>query len=429
MALVMCGVNHRTAPVELRERLVLDRVATSEWLQRAPHDTQLGEIAILSTCNRTEVFGVADDVGSAMAAARSLLSQVAHVAALDDTHLYTHVGIEVVQHIMKVACGLDSLVLGERQIIGQVKDAYALARGSGTAGALLDRMFASALHAAKRVHTETAVGSGAVSVASAAIVLAEKVLGSITGRRVLVIGAGETGTLVARHLAKHAPVALLVANRTIERAEALAAAVGGRAIGFDQVGAALAEVDVAVCATRATEPVVTAAMVSRAKPHRHGRSLVLVDIAMPRAVDPAVADADNVFLYPLDALSVVVDHGRERRRRETARAEEIINEEAARFDAWLQSQGALPLLRELHDHFERVRADEVKRSLKHFAPEEQPHVEQLTKALISKLLHAPTMRLKTVDPSADPGRCWADTVRGLFALDTPSKSGGSSHGC
>jgi glutamyl-tRNA reductase len=428
MALVMCGVNHRTAPVELRERLALDRDATSDWLRRAAEETTLSEIVILSTCNRTEVYGVAEEPEPGRAAVSALLGRVARIGAVDDRYVYTHEGGGVVRHVMRVACGLDSLVLGERQILGQVKDAYARARACGTTGAVLDRMLASALHAAKRVHTETALGSGAVSVASAAIVLAEKILGSIAGRRALVIGAGETGTLVARHVAKHGPAALLIANRTAERAVALAAAVGGRAIEFDGIGAALADVDVAVCATRATDPVVTKAMVDGALRARRGRSLVLVDIAMPRAVDPAVAGADSVFLYPLDALSAVVDQGRARRRRETVRAEEIVEQEAARFDAWFQSQASLPLLRELHDHFERVRADEVKRRLKHFTPEEQPHVEQLTKALINKLLHAPTVRLKGVDPFADPGRCWAETVRGLFALDAPSKEE-SGRGC
>jgi glutamyl-tRNA reductase len=438
MELVVCGVNHRTSPVELRERLALSPDAVRAWLAGARDADSVREVAVLSTCNRTELYAVTNHGEGAAALAHARLSDLAGANGRNGAsdpgtgipiapeHVYAHRGADAARHAMRVAAGLDSLVLGERQILGQVKDAYALARTAGTVGAVLDRMFGAALHAAKRVHTDTEVGSGAVSVASAAIVLAEKVLGTLAGRKVLVIGAGDTGTLAARHLAKHQPAALLLANRTLARAEALAAEVGGRALALDAIPAALAEVDVTVCTTRATDYVITAGMVSKALRGRSGRALVLVDIAMPRNVDPAAAAADNVFVYAIDALSAVVDHSLARRRRETIRADAILEEEAEKFGTWLRSQAAMPLVRELHEHFERVRADEVKRSLKHFSPEEQPHVEQLTKALISKLLQAPTIRLKGIDPAQESGLCWAETVRGLFALGSSRNEGGSS---
>jgi glutamyl-tRNA reductase len=420
MEVVLCGVNHRSAPVEFRERLALDREATLAWLRRASSETALSEVAILATCNRTEIYGVADAVETAAEATRELLSQLASVDTIDDAHLYAARGHDAARHAMRVACGLDALVIGERQVLGQVKEAYAMARAAGSLGARLDRLFTATLRAAKRVHTETALGAGAVSVASAAIVLAEKVLGTIADRRVLVIGAGDTATLAARHLAKHAPSALLIANRTGARARALASLVGGRAIGFEQFAAVLTDVDLAVCATSAPDHVITAAMVTRAQASSQGHDLVLIDLGVPRNIDPASASVDNVFVYALDALSAVVHHSLVRRQRETIRAESLIDEEVGKFGDWVQSQAALPLLRELHEHFERVRADEVRRSLKHFSPEHRFHVEQLTKALVNKLLQAPAVRLKTVDPATRPGRCWADTVRGLFGLGTPA---------
>jgi glutamyl-tRNA reductase len=426
---VMCGVNHRSSPVELRERLALDRQATEAWLASAAGRSTLSELVILSTCNRTEIYAVSAGEAEGLDEVRRLLQELAGTVRIADEHLYTRTGTDAAAHAMRVASGLDSLVIGERQILGQLKDAYAMARAAGRVGAILDRMFTTVLHAAKRVHTETAVGSGAVSVASAAIVLAEKVLGALGGRKVVVVGAGETGTLVARHVAKHRPAALLIVNRTIGRAQALAHEVGGRAMAMEALADALDEADVVVCATRATEHVITANMIDKALARRQGRPLVLVDIAMPRNVAPETAEADNVFVYPLDALSVVVDQSLARRQRETARAEAIIDEEVGRFAEWLRSQAALPLLRELQAHFERVRADEVRRSQKHFRPEELPHVEQLTRSLVNKLLHAPTVHLKQVDPESSSGLCWADTVRGLFSLGASRQRGGSDGAC
>ncbi len=414
MDVTLFGVNHRTAPVAIRERLARGCPDVASWLATSGRRTGLDEAVVLSTCNRIELYGaVHGREPGAGHARRAFLSLFGEDALEGGSYVYS--GVAACRHGMRVAAGLDSLVLGERQILGQVKEAYATSRQAGATGPVLDRMFSAMFHAAKRVQTETDLATGAVSVASAAVLLAEGVLGSLAGRNVVLVGAGEMATIAARHIAKRGPGRLTIVNRTLARAEALAAQVGAEALPLDSLAASLAEADLVVCATRAPGHLVAAGMVRAAVSGRSGGSLVFVDVGVPRNVDPSSAGVEGVFVYPVDALSSVVDRGRERRAREALRAEAIVEEEAARFGAWAASLEAVPLVQDLREHFEKVRVEAVRRSLRHFAPGEREHVERLTKALVNRLLHVPTARLK-----AGGEKQFAsldEAVRELFALD------------
>lgn len=412
---LFCGVNHRTAPLEIRERLALAPSTTAERLSALRGHATWREAALLSTCNRTELYLVADQPMDA-SAALEVLQVLTGVGQLSRGHVVAAADAAAARHLMRVASGLDSQVIGEHQIVGQVRQAQVLAREAGTLGPILDRFFNTAVHASARVHTETRIGWGAVSVASAGIALAEQELGSLAGRRALVVGAGETGTLAARHLAKRALGALAITNRTPERAHAAAALVHADVVAWESWAERLADVDLVVFATDAGRHVATAGMIGAVIGDRLS-PLVLIDLSMPRNVDPAAADLPGVTVHALDDLSALVAASHARRCDEMAPAEQIIEQEAVTLANWLRGRAAAPLVRELHAHFERVRSEEVARSLKHLGPDERSHIEDVTRALVHKLLQAPTVRLTSVDPMTTPGVCWAEAVRDLFALE------------
>jgi glutamyl-tRNA reductase len=412
MELMLLGVNHRTAGVAERERLAYDDEQARAAL--AARGEALPEAFILSTCNRVEVYGFSPSPEEAAARLRQMLGRAASAPA---SGRHEASGVDAARHLLRVAAGLDSMVLGEMQILGQVKEAWDRARSAGSVGPQLDRLLATAVHVGKRARAETAIGTGAVSVASAAVTLATRVLADLDERRVLVVGAGQTGGLVARHFAERRPREILVASRRLERAEALAAAVGGRALGIEALEPALAEADVAVSATSASGVVVTREAVERAMRGRGDRPLVIVDIAVPRDVEPSVAEIDNVFLHPIDALRAVVDRSLARRRAEVPRVEAIVEQECHSLFEWLRGRDATPVVRELREHFERVRTAELERSLRHFPESERERVERLTRSLINKLLHLPTTRLKDCTCGPERGRDRIAAARELFALD------------
>jgi glutamyl-tRNA reductase len=410
-------VNHRTADMNRRDALAFDEAATLDTLRTLMAEGRLSEALLLSTCNRTEVYAVAADPAAAEAAVR----QEVRRSRGDDSlgpgdHRYELRGREAARHLLRVAAGLDSMVLGEKQVLGQVKAAVALARKAGATGPLLARLAETALHAGKRVRTETAIDVGAMSVASAAVKVATRVVGDLAGRRVLVVGAGETGRLAARHFKKEGTASLIVANRTLAAAQAVAAEVGGEAVPLEEVAGTLARVDVVVSATSAPGFVIAAEAVAAAMRARGSRPLVVVDLAVPRDVEPVAGELKHVFLYTVDALRTMVDEGLDSRRREVPKAEAIVEEECGRVWAWCCGRGTTPVVRELREHFERVRAEEVGKSLRHFSSDDQAQVEQLTRALVNKLLHLPTLRLKEIDLASEEGRARLSAARRLFAL-------------
>jgi glutamyl-tRNA reductase len=413
--LLLLGVNHRSAPLERREALALGTDEMHHAVRRLAPD--IGEVALLSTCNRTEFYAFSNDLEATETRLRAeVIALRGEDLLAPGTHRYRELGPAALAHLMRVASGIDSLVLGEMQILGQVKDAYALAREEHGLGVRMDKLLGAVVHAAKRARSETGIGAGAVSVASAAVALAARVFDDLAGRDVLVVGAGETGRLAAQHFAERRPGRLRIANRTLERAQALAAELDGDALPLEGLGGALMSVDVVVSATAAPEPIITEQLVRRAMKPRANRPLVLVDIAVPRDVEANAARCDNVFLYAMDALETIVNQGLSRRQREVPAVEAIIEQECTDYFAWLRGLDATPVLRELRDHFERTRAEEVGKSLKHFSGEERDRVERLTKTLINKLLHLPTMQLKTLDSESDVGIKRLDVVRELFGL-------------
>jgi len=417
MDLLLLGMSHQTAGLEKRERLAFAPEEARELLREVTAGGSAREAVMLCTCNRTEIYALGGDAEAAEAGIREAVRRRREDDPLaPGPTRYRKEGAEAAGHLHRVAAGLDSLVIGEKQILGQVKEAWCEARGADTLGVVLEKLFASAVHAGKRARSETDIDAGAVSVASAAVALASKVLGDLEGRDVAVVGAGDTGRIAARHFAERRPARLRVLNRTPARAAALAAEVGAEAWPFERLGEALVEADVIALATRAPHAVLGRETVAAALRRRPRRPLVLLDLAVPRDVEPAAAELENVFLYPVDALRGLVEQSLARRRREAPRADAIVVEECERFLGWWRGLGATPVVRELREHFERVRAEELARNLRHFSPEEHERVERLTRALVNKLLHLPTTRLKSFDLQSREGVVRLDAVRELFAL-------------
>ena len=418
--LLVVGANHRTAPVELRARLALDPDQIRHALGAIKSDRVLSESMILSTCNRTEIYSLAPDTERAEAYVRELIARYkGHDVLRSGPESYALRDRDMASHLFRVVASLDSMMLGEVQILGQVKDAWELAQAQGSAGAFLSRLLSTAMRVGKRARAETAIGTGSVSVASAAVTLTQKIMSDLASKRVLLVGAGDTGRLAARHFAECRPAAIAIANRTLARAAAVAAELGGEALALDDLAHALVKADVVVCATRSPGPVVTASMVRAAMRERRNRPMVIVDIAVPRNVEAEVDRVESVFSYSIDALETLVDQNVARRRREVPRVEAIIGEELERFFRWTRTARVSPVVRALRQKFEAARDDEVTRHLRQFPAEQHERVQALTRALVNKLLHPPTVAIKRLDLATDDGQRGLETVCDLFDLPHP----------
>ena len=396
MTLSVVGLSHRVAPVELRERVTLDGDAAAELAR------SLGDAVCLSTCNRTEIYldGPSDE--QAVAALDELAGE-----SLEGV-LYRLSDDAAALHLFRVAAGLDSLVPGEGEILGQVRSAFERV----SCGPLLDRVFSHALSVGKRVRTETAIGESPASVSSAAAALAAQVFGDLTGRRVLLIGAGRIGELAALNLASRGAEIAFVANRTVETARELASRFGGQPLALDRAASCLGEVDVVVSSTSSTEPVLSAADV----PDRRRRPLFLIDIAVPRDLDAAIARLDGCFLYDIDDLEAVVSETLAGRRAEAERAEELVAEEAVRFRSWRASLEVVPAIASLRARAEEIRSAELAKLNGRVTDAERRTLESVTTQILNKLLHLPTVRMKEAAISPD-GAAYADAVRHLFGLE------------
>ena len=429
MDLLVLGANHTTAPVKVRDEVAMDAEGASDFVQRIrENDNPVAEIVVLSTCNRTELYASTVDVSGADRALREAISGFKGVPHFNNgDYTYLRSGRGAARHLFRVASGLDSLMLGEQQILGQVKDALAIAERNGGPGVYLTRLFQSAAHTGKRSRAETAIGRGAMSVAYAGVAMASKVFGDLSRRRVLVVGAGETGALAATYLAKEHPVELVVTNRTPERAEGLAKKLHGRSRPIEELDQALQDADVVVTATTSSTPLITAAMMDPIMKARGRRPLVLVDVASPRDVDSAVGRLDNVFLYDLDALGQIVEQNRSARSKEIPKAERIIEEELNFFFDWYESLAVTPMIKALRQTFEEIGKREVHKHAKHFHRSDREMLERYTRSLISKLLHQPTVRIKGLDRSTKDGITKLSAVRDVFQLpevdlsDKPNK--------
>ena len=416
MKLALVGTSHKLAPVEVRERVALDGAAAAALARELAVPGR--EAVVLSTCNRTELYLASADDADGQAAATAALAELAEQDL--GAHLYRLRDEAAALHLFRVAAGLDSMVPGEGEILGQVRSAYE----AGSTGPMLDRLFRSALHAGRKARVETAIGESPSSVSAAAAALAQQVFGELEDRRVLIVGAGDVGEQTARNLLTRGATIGWVANRNVDRAEELAQKLGAEPLPLERVGEGLARADVVVSSTSAQGYVVTRAQVEEGVRARKGAPVFVIDLAVPRDVEPTVAEVDGCFLYDIDDLEAVVAETLAGRRREAERAEAIVGAEAARFREWQLSLDVVPAIASLREHAEAIRTAELAKAegrLGGLSESERRTVESLTSQIVNKLLHAPIVRAK--EAAALEGVGYADALRHLFGLDEDGRDG------
>jgi glutamyl-tRNA reductase len=410
-------MSHRSAPVEVRERVAFPPCAGRSFLRRLKDEGAVSEAVLLSTCNRTEVYAVVEDEG-ARGRMLDLLAEdrgVERASLEQDTYWLTDA--EAVRHLYRVASSLDSMVVGEGQILGQVREAYRAATEEHCAGQILNRLFHTSLRVGKKVRSETGIGDSSLSVPRVAVKLAEEVFGDLTGRRALVLGAGDMSELVVKHLKDGGVADLLIANRTPQRARLLAERVGGRAVAFDALAAELPEVDVVVSSTGSGEWVVQSETVAGALALR-SEPLFFIDIAVPRDIDPVVQTLERVYLYDIDDLQAVVERNAEGRQDAAEDGEAMISPAVLEFTGWLSTLHVVPLIQELRDGAEQIRRHELARALSRMelSPEEAASVERMSYSLVNKLLHGPIQEIKARAEAGSPLES-SEVRRRLMALD------------
>jgi glutamyl-tRNA reductase len=413
VGLIVAGVSHHTAPLALRERLVVSPSETDAAIQRLLQVTGAREVVLLSTCNRTEVYAVEGDEDPAPAIWSNLSAHLGEDAA---PFGYVRRDRDAVAHLFRVASGIDSMILGEAQIHGQVRDAWERSRGGS--GAVLSRLFQSALMVSGRVRNETGIGRGAASTSSAAVQLASKIFGSLSGRHAMVLGAGEMAELALECLVNEGVRTAIVANRTHERAQALAERYGAKALHYEQCWARVADVDLLICSTAAPHAIVGVEQISGSLRERGDRPLCILDIAIPRDVDPAVGALSNVFLYDLDDLRMVATSNIERRREELPAVEEVLVPEVEKYWEWLAGLAAVPVLRTFRTEMDRLREAELAeamRKLEHLSSRDREAIEHFSRALMNKFLHEPSVRLRAAAANGR-GLGVVDALRYLFDL-------------
>ena len=420
MSVVVVGLNHRTVPLDVLERMTVNDARLPKALYDLRTRPNLSEAVVLSTCNRTEIYAVAEKYHGAIDDIRSFLTDLSGLNIEDfSDHVYAYHDDFAVSHLFKVASGLDSAVLGESEILGQVRSAVERAEEEGAAGSQLGRLFASALGVGRRARVETGIARGTTSVSQAAVAMATERLGSLEGRHILVLGAGEIGAGMAVALASTAGIGdILVANRTRTRGVALAARTGGRVVDFGELATALETVDVMLTSTGASETIIDTGDVEAVMAARGGRPLLIVDVAMPRDVDPGAGTIDGVTLLDMDDLRAFAESGIAERRREIASVQELVDEEVGRYFDVLAAREVAPLIAQLRERAEDVRTAELERfnaRLADLSPKERVAVEALTRGIVNKLLHEPTVRLKDSPGTAKADRL-ADALRTLFGL-------------
>jgi len=420
VSFVVVGLNHRTVPLPVLERVTVSPPLVPKALRELAGREYLAEVALLSTCNRTEVYAICTKFHPGVGDASEFLAEQAGMQAADlAEHIYSYYDEAAVAHLFGVAAGVDSVILGEGQILGQVRDALKVAEAEGTAQQALSRVFRHAIEVGKRSRAETGIGRGAVSLSSAAVALAAERLGTMVERRVLVLGAGEMGEGMARSLAGSGVAELVVAGRGKERATELATRVGGRAIPIERLPQALVAADLVLTSTGATEIVITQDDVELAMQRRFGRPLLIVDIAVPRDVDPGVADVPEVTLLDMDDLKAFAESSMDRRRREVARVRRIISAELERLRTERTGREVAPLVSALRSRGEDVRLAELDRfrsKLEGVDPKTAEAIEALTRGIVAKLLHEPTVRVKEAAGSGR-GELYADALSALFDLE------------
>ena len=428
MHLLLVGASHRTAPVELRERLDFSSRGLDSAVRALAERGTTAEAVVVSTCNRAELYVACDEPSRATDELVRFISDFHHLSA-DHVrpHLYAHIDHDAARHLFRVSSGLDSMVVGEPQILGQIKEAFGIASSLQSSGPLLNKLFHWAFGVGKRVRSETALAEGAVSVSFAAVSLARKIFGNLQGCRVLVVGAGEMGKLTAVHLKAQGAAWIGIASRTRANAELLAEEVGGHVLDWDDWTQSLADSDIVITGTGSTQPILSKAQVKAAVPSNRTRPLFLIDIAVPRDVDPSAGEIEQVFLYNIDDLQAIVRENLQKRGSEVSLAEAIIEEEVRKFVTWQRSRKAVPTIVALRQRFEAIRRSELERldaKISSLPPEARSRVDEVTRLIVEKLLLLPTEQLKNADDAQAMSQ-YTEALTRLFALDSePPKDRG-----
>jgi glutamyl-tRNA reductase len=423
MQIVIVGLSHNTAPVEIREKLAFAPTAMEQPLRQMLALPAVAEGLIVSTCNRVELCAATKEPEAAIVELRRFLADFHEISADEiNDKLFEYQGEEAIRHLFRVASSLDSMVLGEPQILGQIKTAYGYAAEFKTVGLILNRFLHKAFSVAKRVRTETAIASNAVSVSFAAVELARKIFDRIDDKGVMIIGAGEMCELAARHFVANGIAKVLVTNRTFERAEKLATEFNGKAIPFDNFVDHLAEVDIVMTSTGAPNFILGKRQMEEVLKRRKNRPMFLIDIAVPRDIDPKVNKLDNAYLYDVDDLQGVVQANLKERQKEAGKAEVIVEQEIGQFHQWLGNLEVKPTIIALRQKLEEIRRQELEKTfgnLKDLGKKERKSVEAMTSAIINKILHQPTAVLKRTQNDTS-GEDYVDAVRALFDLPAPA---------
>ncbi len=418
-AIVLIGINHKTAPVEVRECIAFSETDAATALQALHSQPDIREVLLLSTCNRVEVLLVTDNKPGAIEKTKNFIAGYNKIdlGRFEDA-LYVHEGDAAVHHVFKVASSLDSMVIGEPQILGQIKDAYRQAAALKTTGVILNRLLHRTFFVAKRIRTETGIGDRAVSISYAAVELGRKIFGNLEGKTVLLIGAGEMAELAVEHLIRNRAADIYVANRTFENAVALAKKFNGSALNFEEISDCLKFIDIVISSTGAPDYVITRNQVKSVSRSRRNRPLFFIDIAVPRDIDPAVNRLANCYVYDIDDLQGVIDENMEDRSREAIKGQRIVDEAVIGFRQWYDGLAVVPTIVALRNKIESIVEAEITRTLQaaQASPVDIRMLHKMSHSLVNKILHDPTVFLKKDGMAADKS-AYIDAVRKLFKLE------------
>ena len=420
MNIITVGLSHKTAPVEIREKLSFPSQTIGEPLNRLCTSYGINEGVIISTCNRVEVFAVTKDIEKGLWQVKKFLSDYHNIPLEElDGHLYTYTAEDAVKHLFRVCAGLDSMVIGEPQILGQAKDAYGYALQHKTAGVIMNKLFHKAFSVAKRIRTETKIGSSAVSISYAAVELAKKIFGTLEGKSAMLIGAGEMAELAARYLLSNGVQEILIANRTYEKAIEVAKNFNGTPIMFREFTHYLKKVDIIVTSTAAPRFIIHPEQIEEVIKERKNRPMFFIDISVPRNIDPLINNIDNIYLYNVDDLQGVVEANLKERVKEAKEAEAIIHEELGNFHKWVKSLDVVPTIVALKKKLEDIRKGEVEKALSGvngLREQDIQAIDAMTKAIVNKIVHDPVTHLKK-EANKVEGDFYIEATRRLFDLD------------
>jgi len=423
MNLIAISINHRTAPVDLREAVYLKEDEIRPFINFAK-ENQIKEGLVLSTCNRTEIFGIPNSNETSHEKFQSLLLNFKSSQNITENHFQKYVSRDAIRHLFCVATGIDSLLIGDNQVFKQVKDSFQIAEETHFAGYIMHRIFDSAIRTGKRAISETSINEGAVTVSYAAVQLTEKIFSNLSKKSALVIGAGETGEIAAKHLSEKGIGSLAVTNRTQEKAENLAQKLNAKVIPFTLFKESIHKFDIIISATSSPEILVNKDDVKAALKKRSNNPMILMDIAVPRDIDPETRKIDYVFYHDLDSLNIIVEQNLSKRKSEIPKVEKIIEEELENLWEWYNSLQAAPAIKDLRDFFEEIRNEEVEKNKNKFAAEDQEKLDIVTKRIINKILHHPTIELRKADDSASASDSATKIgiIRDLFGISPNKKS-------